>query len=86
MDLALWMFSRPDACDFRGHPVAYSLMGVSLVFGLLRFGDKAVFQFVTKVQDVSGNYVLAALPLFIFMGAMLERSGIAERLFEAVHL
>ena len=61
-------------------------MGVSLVFGIMRFGDKAVFQFVTKVQDVAGNYVLAALPLFIFMGAMLEKSGIAERLFEAIHM
>ena len=86
MDLALWMFPVLMLAIFAGIPVAYSLMGVSLIFGLLRFGDKAVFQFVTKVQDVSGNYVLAALPLFIFMGAMLERSGIAERLFEAVHL
>ena len=86
MDLALWMFPVLLILIFFGVPVAYSLMGVSLVFGLMRFGDKAVFQFITKVQDVAGNYVLAALPLFIFMGAMLERSGIAERLFEAVHL
>ncbi|WP_282607174.1 TRAP transporter large permease subunit [Pelagibius sp. Alg239-R121] len=86
MDLALLMFPVLLIAIFAGIPVAYSLMGVSLVFGILRFGDKAVFQFVTKVQDVSGNYVLAALPLFIFMGAMLEKSGIAERLFEVVHL
>jgi len=86
MDLALFMFPVLLIAIFAGIPVAYSLMGVSLVFGLLRFGDKAVFQFITKVQDVAGNYVLAALPLFIFMGAMLEKSGIAERLFEVVHL
>jgi tripartite ATP-independent transporter DctM subunit len=86
MDFALLMFPVLLILIFVGVPVAYSLFGVSLVFGLLRFGDKAVFQFVAKVQDVAGNYVLAALPLFIFMGAMLEKSGIAERLFEAVHL
>ncbi len=86
MDIALMMFPALLVLIFLGIPVAYSLMGVSLVFGLMRFGDKAVFQFVTKVQDVAGNYVLAALPLFIFMGAMLEKSGIAERLFEAIHM
>ena len=35
---------------------------------------------------MASNFVLAAVPLFIFMGAMLERAGIAERLFEAIHL
>ena len=86
MTLALWMFPALMAAIFVGFPVAFSLMGIALVFGLIRFGDAAVFQFVTKVQDVAGNYVLAAVPLFIFMGAMLERSGIAEKLFEAVHI
>lgn len=86
MELALWMFPILLIAIFMGIPVAFSLMGVSLIFGILRFGDKAVFQFVSKVQDVGGNYVLAALPLFIFMGAMLEKSGIAERLFEAIHM
>jgi len=86
MDIALWMFPALLVLIFLGIPVAYSLMSVSLVFGIMRFGDKAIFQFVSKVQDVAGNYVLAALPLFIFMGAMLERSGIAERLFEAIHI
>lgn len=69
-----------------GIPVAYSLFAVSLVFGVIRFGDKAVFLFVSKVHDVGGNYILAAVPLFVFMGCMLERAGIAERLFDAFHL
>jgi tripartite ATP-independent transporter DctM subunit len=41
---------------------------------------------VFNVQDVAGNYIIAAVPLFVFMGCMLERAGIAERLFEAFHL
>jgi tripartite ATP-independent transporter DctM subunit len=82
----MWMFPALMLAIFIGFPVAFSLMGVGFVFGVMRFGDSAVFQFVTKVQDVAGNYILSAVPLFIFMGAMLERSGIAARLFEAVHL
>ena len=35
---------------------------------------------------MASNFVLAAVPLFVFMGAMLERSGIADRLFEAIHI
>ena len=80
MDIALLMFPALLVLLLVGIPVAYSLFAVSLVFGFIRFGDKAVFQFVSKVQDVGGNYILAAVPLFVFMGCMLERAGIAERL------
>ena len=86
MDIALLMFPALLVLLLVGIPVAYSLFAVSLVFGFIRFGDKAVFQFVSKVQDVGGNYILAAVPLFVFMGCMLERAGIAERLFEALYL
>jgi tripartite ATP-independent transporter DctM subunit len=84
--LALWMFPAILLALFLGFPVAFSLMGVALFFGLATFGDAVVFQFVQKVEDVGTNFVLAAVPLFVFMGSMLERSGIAERLFEAVHM
>ena len=69
-----------------GFAVAFSMMGVAIVFGYITFGDAVIFQFVQKVDAIASNFVLAAVPLFIFMGAMMERSGIAERLFEAVHL
>ena len=71
---------------FLGFPVALSLMGVALGFGLITFGSPIIFQFAEKVDAVASNFILAAVPLFVFMGSMLERSGIAERLFEAVHL
>ena len=50
------------------------------------FGDKVVYQFIEKIDDISSNFVLAAVPLFVFMGSMLERSGIANHLFEAIHI
>jgi tripartite ATP-independent transporter DctM subunit len=83
---ALLMFPALFLLIFLGFPVAFSLMSVAFVFGLYTFGDAAFFQFMQKVEDVASNFVLAAVPLFVFMGSMLERSGIAERLFYAVHL
>jgi tripartite ATP-independent transporter DctM subunit len=71
---------------FLGVHVAFAMMGVALVFGYVAFGNSVVYQFVQKVDSVASNFVLAAVPLFVFMGAMLERSGVAEKLYEAIHL
>ena len=84
--LALAMFPALLLALFLGFHVAFSMMGVALVFGYLTFDSAVIFQFAQKIDAVGSNFVLAAVPLFIFMGAMLERSGIAEQLFEAVHL
>ncbi len=83
---ALWMFPALLLMLFLGFPVAFSLMGIALMWGIARFGEAAVSLFVAKVDDVASNYVLGAVPLFIFMGSLLERSGVAERLFEAIHM
>jgi tripartite ATP-independent transporter DctM subunit len=71
---------------FLGFPVAFCMMSTAVLFGLVVFGDKVVFQFIEKIDDLSSNFVLAAVPLFVFMGSMLERSGIADKLFEAIHI
>jgi tripartite ATP-independent transporter DctM subunit len=84
-NLALWMFPVLLVVIFIGVPVAFALMSVALVFGLMWFGDAVVVMFGHRVEEISGSHVLAALPLFVFMGAMLQRSGIAEGLFETIH-
>ena len=83
---SLLMFPALFLLIFLGFPVAFSLMVVAFVFGVIAFDMAAFFQFTQKVEEVATNFVLAAVPLFVFMGAMLERSGIAESLFSAVHL
>lgn len=83
---ALLMFPALFLLIFLGFPVAFALMSVAFVFGVMTFEMAAFFQFTQKIEGVATNFVLAAVPLFVFMGAMLERSGIAESLFEAVHL
>ena len=85
-NLSLLMFPALFALMFIGFPVAWALFTTAFVFGYLYFGDAVFFQFTQKIEATASNFVLAAVPLFVFMGAMMERSGIAERLFEAVHL
>ena len=86
LEIGLMMFPALMVAIFLGIPVAFALMGIAVFFGYYRFGDALVYQLVSKVDDVASYYVLAAVPLFVFMGVMLERSGIAEKLFEAIHL
>jgi tripartite ATP-independent transporter DctM subunit len=71
---------------FLGVQVAFSMMITAVLFGLAIFGNRVIFQFIEKIEDISSNFVFAAVPLFVFMGAMLEKSGIADKLFEAIHI
>lgn len=84
--LALLMFPALMALIISGFPIAFSMILVATGFGIIQFGDVAAYQLLTKIEDTASNSILAAVPPFIFMGAMLERSGIAERLFEAIHM
>jgi len=83
---SLLMFPAIIGILFLGFPIAFSLMGVALVFGLITFGPVVIFQFIEKVDEIASNYILAAVPLFVFMGTLLEQSGIANRLFDAIHI
>jgi tripartite ATP-independent transporter DctM subunit len=84
--LAAWMFPVLLATIFVGVPIAFALMSVALVFGFMRFGWNAVYVFQDKMLETTEAHVLAALPLFVLMGAILERSGIAGKLFDAIHI
>lgn len=86
INTAVWMFPLLFALVFLGVPVAISLLITALLFGVGEFGDNFPTKIHGSLRDTSSNFILAAIPLFIFMGAMLERSGIAERLFVAVRV
>jgi tripartite ATP-independent transporter DctM subunit len=60
--------------------------GIGLIIGYLVFGDMVFELLYSRFFDLINHYVLAAVPLFIFMGLMLERSGIADRMYEALYL
>lgn len=80
------MFAALFVLVFAGLPVAFSLIIVAVGFGYMVFGDLIFLQLYGPLLQTASNFVLAAIPLFIFMGAVLERSGIAKRLFYALQL
>lgn len=84
--LSLLMFPTLIAFIFLGLQISFAMMLSAAVFGYLVFEDVVAYQLLSKIEETASNSVLAAVPLFIFMGAMLEKSGIAERLFHAIHL
>lgn len=63
-----------------GYPVAFTLGGISIIVGLLVFDSDFFYLLSLRVYGTMQNFVLLAVPLFIFMGMTLEKSGIAERL------
>jgi len=69
-----------------GFPVAFTISGVSLIFGYLTFGMDFFHLLPMRIWGIMSNYVLIAVPLFIYMGVMLEKSGIAEELLETMAL
>jgi tripartite ATP-independent transporter DctM subunit len=73
-------------CLLLGYPVAFTLGGVSVIFGLILFGPDYFRLLPLRIWGIMDNYVLIAVPLFVFMGVMLEKSGIAEELLETMAL
>jgi tripartite ATP-independent transporter DctM subunit len=67
-----------------GFPVAFTLLGTALFFGVWGFGWEFFNLLPMRIWGVMSNFTLIAVPLFIFMGVMLERSGIAEELLETM--
>ena len=83
------MFAGALALLSLGYPVAFALGGVAILFGLIGIAV-GVFDpiFLTampqRIFGIMNNFTLLAIPYFIFMGAMLEKSGIAEDLLETM--
>ncbi|MBI5851464.1 MAG: TRAP transporter large permease subunit [Planctomycetes bacterium] len=85
------MFAAVFLLIFVGYPVAFTLAGVSLAFAVLgvwsgHFGAQYLALFPERVFGVMANPVLLAVPYFVFMGTMLERSRLAEDLLRTIGL
>lgn len=69
-----------------GFPLAYVVGTVALVVGLSVWGGQVGQMFYLRTYKLMLNYTILAVPLFVFMGVMLERSGIIERLYDTLHV
>ncbi|MBB4078111.1 tripartite ATP-independent transporter DctM subunit [Lewinella aquimaris] len=82
--LALILFVSIFLLVLYGYPVAFTLGGLSLIYAFC-FLDAAVLTLLpNRVMGVMENSVLLAVPLFVFMGIMLEKSGLAERMLKSM--
>ena len=71
---------------FVGFPISFTLLFLGMVFGYLGFGDLVFYLMTYQFTNVMMEQTLAAVPLFVFMGILMEQAGLMERLFQAVQL
>jgi tripartite ATP-independent transporter DctM subunit len=69
-----------------GLPLAWSIGSVAVVLTLTKFDLNVMVMLVSRVFDMSMNYTLMSVPLFVLMAGILQRSGVADQLFRAVHV
>jgi tripartite ATP-independent transporter DctM subunit len=90
--ISIAMFLTLAILLFSGYPVAFILGGLSMLFGILgyyldMFSLIEFFNFVPRIWGMAAeNLVLVAVPAFVYMGVMLERSGIANDLLYCVQV
>ncbi len=69
-----------------GFPVAFVFGSLGLIFGIITWGPQQIFYlFPIRAYGILSEYIFACVPLFVFMGCMIERAGIAERAYEIMH-
>ena len=71
---------------FIGFPISFTLIFLGFVFGYIGFGELVFYLMTFQFSSVMLEQTLAAVPLFIFMGILMEQAGLMERLFQAVQL
>jgi len=69
-----------------GFPVAFTLIAMSVFFGYYAMGERLFNLLVQNTYDIMANDVLVAVPLFLFMGYVVERADILDRLFLSIQL
>lgn len=71
---------------FIGFPISFTLIFLGVAFGYWGFGQLVFFLMTLQFNNVMLEQTLAAVPLFVFMGIMMEQAGLMERLFRSVQL
>jgi tripartite ATP-independent transporter DctM subunit len=71
---------------FMGLPVGFALGGTAMAFILIFWGPQGLYMAAAQAWGASNQFVLVAIPLFIFMAMILEKSGIADAMYEMMYL
>jgi tripartite ATP-independent transporter DctM subunit len=84
--LTLLLFGSMLVLVLSGLPIAFALGGLAVVFLLALEGPHFLLSVVMNTYGGMTNYLLVAIPLFVFMSSMLEKAGLAEDFFDAVQI
>jgi len=83
--LTLIMFGSLIVLLILGFPLAFCLSGIAVVFSYFLWGTGGLLTIVLNTFGAMWNIIYIAIPLFVFMGVVLERAGVAESLFETIY-
>lgn len=84
--ITILFFGGMFALIFAGVPVAFALGGISSIFLYLTWGGDGFFLVANRLWTAMNSFTLIAIPLFMFMALILERTGVAQALFRMIHL
>ena len=87
--IGLTMLSLVVVAIMLGFPTAFTLMGMGMIFTWVAYEENTSKTLTLMVQSafkVMGNDVLISIPLFVFMGYLVERANLIEKLFKSLHL
>ena len=69
-----------------GLPLAFVTGAVAVTVGLLKFGPVVLGLIASRIYSFTNEYVLVAVPMFILMASLMERTGVARDLYRAMHV
>ena len=82
--IGLIMIAAMIAAIFVGFPISFTLIFLGIAFGYWGFGELVFYLLTLKFNETMMEQTLAAVPLFVFMGIMMEQARLMERLFDSV--
>jgi len=83
--LTILMFAGLLLGILLGHPLVFVMGGLGVIFGIIGWGPQSFPMFISRIYGgLMDNYVLIAIPLFIFMAILLDQTGISEGLFKTM--
>ena len=83
--LTVVLFGSMVVCLVLGLPLVFVLGGLAVVFTYFLWGPAALYNIATKTFSGMSAFILVATPMFIFMANMLEKSGVADDLYDTMH-
>lgn len=84
--ISLLMFISVVVLIMLGYPIAFTLGGIAIIFALIFMDVGAGNLLMLKLMSQMSDYLLVAIPLFVFMGVVIEKSGIAMRLYDSLYV